>query len=86
MDAPLSLRPLPAHHGYRAQEQHDASYIGTDQEETMTQTYTDPVCGMTVEPDKAAATHEYQGQTYYFCSKGCAKSFEADPTKYLTAS
>ncbi|WP_367079317.1 YHS domain-containing protein, partial [Luteitalea sp.] len=30
----------------------------------------DPVCGMTVEPAKAAATSEYQGQTYYFCSAG----------------
>ncbi|NIP49770.1 MAG: YHS domain-containing protein, partial [Gammaproteobacteria bacterium] len=25
----------------------------------------DPVCGMTVEQDKAAGTTEYQGETYY---------------------
>jgi len=45
----------------------------------------DPVCGMSVDPAKAAATVEHEGQTYYFCGKGCAKSFRAEPGKYLTA-
>ncbi len=26
----------------------------------------DPVCRMEVDPARAAATHEYQGTTYYF--------------------
>jgi len=26
----------------------------------------DPVCRMKVDPARAAATHEYQGKTYYF--------------------
>ena len=26
---------------------------------------------------------EYKGQTYYFCSQGCVKRFNADPEKYL---
>jgi Cu+-exporting ATPase len=43
----------------------------------------DPVCGMTVDPAKAAATEEYKGTTYYFCGKGCAAKFRADPEKYL---
>jgi len=43
----------------------------------------DPVCGMTVDPTKAAGKSEYQGKTYYFCSKGCLAKFEADPEKYL---
>jgi P-type Cu+ transporter len=43
----------------------------------------DPVCGMTVDPQKAAGTSVYRGQTYYFCSKGCAAKFEADPARYL---
>lgn len=46
----------------------------------------DPVCGMTVEPATAAGSHEYKGQTYYFCSKGCLDKFKADPEKYLTPS
>jgi YHS domain-containing protein len=43
----------------------------------------DPVCGMEVDPQSAAATYEYKGQTYYFCSSGCKASFEQDPEKYL---
>lgn len=43
----------------------------------------DPVCGMTVDPAQAAAAFDYQERTYYFCSKGCAAKFQADPEKYL---
>src|SRR5579863_5516376 len=46
-------------------------------------TFKDPVCGMQVKPDSAAGKETYQGQTYYFCSKGCAAKFHADPAKYL---
>ena len=46
---------------------------------------TDPVCGMTVDPATAAASAEHEGRTYYFCGKGCAKSFNADPGKYTNA-
>ncbi len=43
----------------------------------------DPVCGMMVDPRQAAGSVEYQGQTYHFCSKGCAAKFQANPEKYL---
>lgn len=43
----------------------------------------DPVCGMEVDPAKAAATAEYKGQTYYFCAPGCKAAFEKEPEKYL---
>ena len=43
----------------------------------------DPVCGMEVDPQQAARTSEYQGQTYYFCAPGCKKSFDKEPEKYL---
>ncbi len=43
----------------------------------------DPVCGMTVDPQHAAGSSEYQNKAYYFCSKGCVAKFEADPEKYL---
>jgi len=45
--------------------------------------YTDPVCGMkaAANPEKSA-THD--GQTYYFCSKGCVTKFNADPLRYLS--
>jgi Cu+-exporting ATPase len=43
----------------------------------------DPVCGMAVEPETAAAAWEYGGQTYYFCSTGCFERFRADPRGFL---
>ncbi|MFQ5466039.1 MAG: copper ion binding protein, partial [Thermodesulfobacteriota bacterium] len=43
----------------------------------------DPICGMEVEPDKAAAASEYGGATKYFCSTRCKERFEADPEAAL---
>lgn len=37
----------------------------------------DPICGMTVDPARAAATSVRDGQRYYFCSLGCQRKFEA---------
>lgn len=49
----------------------------------MTEPTIDPVCGMKVDPAKAAATVEHQGIRYFFCSQGCATKFKAEPDKYL---
>src|SRR5580658_2385052 len=43
----------------------------------------DPVCGMTVVPEKAAGKVEHAGKTYYFCSKGCAERFSREPENFL---
>lgn len=43
----------------------------------------DLVCGMTIESESAAGKEEYEGQTYYFCSTGCAARFRAEPTKFI---
>ncbi len=43
----------------------------------------DPVCGMTVDPARAAAKAEHKVQIYYFCSANCERKFLADPEKYL---
>jgi YHS domain-containing protein len=45
--------------------------------------FKDPVCGMDVDPKTAAGKSDYQGKTYYFCSTGCKKDFDKDPTKYV---
>jgi len=42
----------------------------------------DPVCGMQIDEQQAAAKAEHQGVTYYFCSDGCHQKFLADPAKY----
>lgn len=44
---------------------------------------TDPVCGMKVMKNSAAATREHLGKSYYFCSQRCEKSFAKKPRKYL---
>jgi len=44
---------------------------------------TDPVCGMEVDTEHAQWTAEHDGQTYYFCAKGCMLEFKDDPEHYL---
>src|SRR3954464_7094629 len=51
----------------------------------MTDKVLDPVCGMTVVPESAAAHVRHDGKDFYFCSKGCAAKFQQDPAKYLAA-
>lgn len=43
----------------------------------------DVVCGMQVDPAKAAGTSQYKEKTYYFCSKGCKQKFDANPAQYV---
>ena len=43
----------------------------------------DPVCGMEVNEESAAATSEHEGKTYYFCAPGCKAAFDENPQKYL---
>jgi Cu+-exporting ATPase len=45
--------------------------------------FVDPVCGMTVWPDRAAGKHDYNGETYYFCSPSCLEKFRAKPERFL---
>ena len=45
----------------------------------------DPVCGMMVDPQKAAGKVEHDGKTYYFCSARCAERFRNEPEKFLAA-
>lgn len=49
--------------------------------EVVTMT-TDPVCGMTVEREKAVQA-EWEGNKYYFCAKGCRDEFFLNPVKFL---
>jgi Cu+-exporting ATPase len=43
----------------------------------------DPVCGMKLDPQSAAASAEFEGTTYHFCCKRCADKFRADPARYV---
>lgn len=43
---------------------------------------TDPVCGMTLDSENAAAREVWKGQTYYFCSESCRQKFRTAPERY----
>jgi Cu+-exporting ATPase len=47
-------------------------------------TMVDPVCGMAVQPESAAAAWEHGGHVYYFCSVGCMERFREDPERFLS--
>lgn len=42
----------------------------------------DPVCGMSIDPSRAAATTTHGGKTYHFCSVHCHRKFVANPSDY----
>ena len=42
----------------------------------------DPVCGMSVELEKAV-TGEWGGRTFHFCSRGCKAEFMVDPETFV---
>jgi len=43
----------------------------------------DPVCGMSLHPNEAAAHVEHGHVTYHFCSQHCAGAFEKEPGSYV---
>jgi len=54
------------------------------QKEDVVATVKDPVCGMDIDPSSAAASKEYKGETYHFCSAACHDKFNAEPDKYAS--
>jgi len=61
--------------------------VGGDEEEeiTMSESATDPVCGMSVDPTTSAASAKHDDRTFYFCSTHCADQFRADPDTFADA-
>jgi Cu+-exporting ATPase len=55
---------------------------GVSQSEAAAQV-TDPVCGMTIAPEDAAATVDHRGRTYHFCAESCARRFRENPEAFL---
>ena len=55
----------------------------TDRASTSEGLATDPVCGMTVDPDDANFEAEEGGRRFVFCSAGCRDKFKADPQRFL---
>lgn len=49
----------------------------------------DPVCGMSVNVEVATAAGlraEHEGNSYYFCGRGCMLDFEDDPHRFFDPS
>lgn len=44
------------------------------------------VSGKEMKKSEAKASHEYKGNTYYFCCEGCKKAFLENPEKYTNTS
>jgi Cu+-exporting ATPase len=44
----------------------------------------DVVCGMQVDPGRAAGSSVYNGRTYYFCSTACKARFDANPEQFTS--
>ncbi len=44
----------------------------------------DPVCGMKISKEEAAATSEYKGKTVYFCNRACKEEFDREPERYAS--
>ena len=42
----------------------------------------DPVCHKEISKEKSAGQAEHRGQSYYFCSKSCEKSFRSNPEHF----
>lgn len=38
----------------------------------------DPVCGMTIDAERAAAKGTYDGTTVYFCAVACQRKYERE--------
>src|SRR5207244_9044252 len=68
-----------------ALKEHSAQATPKHHSEQLTSelSHTDPVCGMTVEPQSAAGSHEYEGKRYFFCSQHCLEKFRAEPARYI---
>ncbi len=60
------------------------SHVGHEHSHTSSSNKAiDPVCGMTVEPDKTEHHVRHGHQDFHFCSAGCKTKFVAKPEHYL---
>jgi len=57
----------------------------TERKGDQMETVKDLVCGMDIDPATAAASEEYEGKTYYFCSQSCHERFVATPDQFASS-
>ena len=76
---PARYTTQPVHLGYA----HTTPVMARGEMERH-QTAIDPVCGMSVDTERAEYRSFQKGETYYFCSAGCKSTFDKDPGKYVS--
>jgi len=64
-------------------QSHAATCCGGHHKPAEGKTVIDPVCGMTVDPEKTAHHASYNGEAYHFCSARCRERFITDPQDWL---
>ena len=63
----------------RAMLEFRRGYGGPHELASKEQMVQDPVCGIYV-PRETAVAETIRGETYYFCSKDCAQTFQSQPS------
>lgn len=61
------------------------TYLAVDRgrDDFDNESVTDPVCGMRISRSSAAASSDYKGHPYFFCSPNCRTQFNAAPEHYV---
>ena len=70
---------MHAHSGHSGHSGHGEHKSGAP-----AQVVKDPVCGMDVDPLRAAGTRSAMGLTFYLFSADCLAKFDHDPAKFAT--
>ncbi len=70
--------------GHASHHEPQGSCCGHEKPVPGPASFLDPVCGMTVDPARAAGHSKHAGKDWYFCSKGCKAKFDADPERYAS--
>ncbi len=66
-------------HSHNENGEHNGHLLGA----SGTGVTKDPVCGMTIEKDRAEGFYEYNKRIYRFCSVSCREQFQKEPGKYI---
>src|SRR5690348_13603282 len=80
------LGGLPSALGYPAGTMTDDTSTGSAPSRSTSTDPTiaiDPVCGMEVDTTTSDLKLEHDGQTYWFCGRGCLLEFRDDPERFL---
>jgi Cu+-exporting ATPase len=70
-------------HSHTHEHGHDhAAHAGHEHAQAKDTAVKDPVCGMTVNPDKGIFS-DWAGHRYHFCNPKCKTKFDLEPQRYL---